>query len=80
MLHPAAAALAATATRRKAGVPAAEIRYPPQPLTPAFLQRAQQVTEPMAAGIVGKLREAGWLDEVRLAGAARPGRQLALCG
>lgn len=53
---------------------AAEIRYGPQPVTLRFLQRAQQLTPALAEGIIAKLREAGWLDEVGfMAGAACEG-------
>lgn len=51
--------------RRKAGTPAAEVKIAPQPLTPAFLQRAPQINATTAEAVVAALRDNGYLGEVR---------------
>ena len=64
-LHPSACA---PRWRREQGTPGAEIKVAPRPLTPQLLRRSPAVSAPVAAAIVGALREAGYLDEVRWVG------------
>jgi hypothetical protein len=50
--------------RREAGIPAAEIRVDPRPVTPQFLQRSPLIGREMAEGVVAALQGEGLLDEV----------------
>ena len=61
---------APAAWRRSVGIPAAEIRIDPQPITPQFLQRAPQIDRATAEAMVEALDGEGLLDEVRPRAAA----------
>lgn len=45
-------------------MPATEIRVAPQPVTPALMQRAPQLTPERAQAIVEALQQGGMLDQV----------------
>ncbi|EFN58741.1 hypothetical protein CHLNCDRAFT_140437 [Chlorella variabilis] len=53
---------------RSVGIPAAEIRIDPQPITPQFLQRAPQIDRATAEAMVEALDGEGLLDEPLVGG------------